>query len=47
MSPNEIRALENMNSYEGGDAYDLPLASNIKPQEPQQQAQNNNEYEPS
>ena len=47
MSPNEIRALENMNSYEGGDAYDLPLASNIKPQEPQQQAQNNNEDEPS
>lgn len=33
MSPNEIRALENMNSYEGGDQYDLPLASNIKPEQ--------------
>ena len=45
MSPNEIRALENMNSYEGGDAYDLPLASNIKPQEPQQAA-NDTDNEP-
>lgn len=44
MSPNEIRALENMNSYEGGDAYDLPLASNIKPQEPAQ-AENNTSNE--
>jgi HK97 family phage portal protein len=44
MSPNEIRALENMNSYEGGDRYDLPLASNIKPQEPQSD-QNSNEDE--
>jgi HK97 family phage portal protein len=32
MSPNEIRELENMNGYEGGDAYNLPLASNIKPE---------------
>jgi len=30
MSPNEIRIKENMNPYEGGDSYELPLASNIK-----------------
>lgn len=28
ISPNEIRALENMNPYEGGDVYGMPLASN-------------------
>ncbi|MCP9237149.1 phage portal protein [Lewinella sp. JB7] len=32
MSPNEIRALENMAPYEGGDRYDMPLASNVKPE---------------
>jgi HK97 family phage portal protein len=31
ISPNEIRAMENMSPYEGGDRYDLPLASNQKP----------------
>ncbi|MEM6397492.1 MAG: phage portal protein [Bacteroidota bacterium] len=31
MSPNEIRGLEGMNAYEGGDDYDKPLASNAKP----------------
>ncbi len=30
MSPNEIRIKENMNPYDGGDSYELPLASNIK-----------------
>ena len=30
MSPNEIRVKENLNPYEGGDSYELPLASNIK-----------------
>ena len=30
MSPNEIRIKENMNPFEGGDSYELPLASNIK-----------------
>tara|TARA_X000001316_G_scaffold10391_1_gene3224 strand:+ start:661 stop:1902 length:1242 start_codon:yes stop_codon:yes gene_type:complete len=30
MNPNEIRGLENMNSYEGGDEYGMPLASNTK-----------------
>jgi HK97 family phage portal protein len=30
MSPNEIRVKENMNPYEGGESYNLPLASNIK-----------------
>lgn len=30
ISPNEIRIKENMNPYEGGDSYELPLASNIK-----------------
>ena len=39
ISPNEIRALENMNPYEGGDEYGMPLASNsteggAAPQEP-------------
>lgn len=28
ISPNEIRALENMNPYDGGDVYGMPLASN-------------------
>ncbi len=32
MSPNEIRALENMAPYDGGDRYDMPLASNVKPE---------------
>jgi HK97 family phage portal protein len=30
MSPNEIRIKENMNPYDGGDSFELPLASNIK-----------------
>jgi len=30
INPNEIRRLENMNPYEGGDQYGLPLASNVK-----------------
>lgn len=30
MSPNEIRIKENMNPYDGGESYSLPLASNIK-----------------
>lgn len=30
LSPNEIRVKENMNPYEGGESYNLPLASNIK-----------------
>ena len=30
LSPNDIRALENMNPYEGGEEYGLPLASNTK-----------------
>lgn len=30
MSPNEIRVKENMNPYDGGESYNLPLASNIK-----------------
>ena len=28
INPNEIRALENMNPYDGGDVYGMPLASN-------------------
>ena len=32
MSPNEVRQLEGLNPYEGGDRYDLPLASNVKPE---------------
>ena len=32
LSPNEIRKLENMNGYDGGDQYGLPLASNVKEQ---------------
>ena len=28
MNPNEVRALENMNPYEGGNDYDKPLVSN-------------------
>lgn len=39
ISPNEIRALENMNPYDGGDVYGMPLASNST--EPTQ-AQNSN-----
>ena len=35
MSPNEVRALEGMDPYEGGDRYDLPLASNVKPENQQ------------
>jgi hypothetical protein len=36
ISPNEVRALENMNPYEGGDAYGMPLASNsTEPAQPQ------------
>lgn len=30
ISPNEVRKLENMNGYDGGDEYGMPLASNIK-----------------
>lgn len=30
ISPNEVRKLENMNGYDGGDQYGMPLASNIK-----------------
>lgn len=30
INPNEIRALENMNPYEGGDEYGKPFASNVK-----------------
>ena len=30
LNPNEIRQLENMNPYEGGDEYGQPLASNAK-----------------
>jgi HK97 family phage portal protein len=30
ISPNEIRIKENMNPYDGGDSFELPLASNIK-----------------
>lgn len=30
ISPNEIRNLENMDPYDGGEEYNLPLASNIK-----------------
>ena len=28
INPNEIRALENMNPYDGGDVFGMPLASN-------------------
>jgi len=35
ISPNEIRAHEGMNPYPGGDAFDLPMASNAKPQQQQ------------
>jgi HK97 family phage portal protein len=38
ISPNEIRALENMNPYDGGDQFGLPLASNST--EPVQPADN-------
>jgi len=34
ISPNEIRIKENMNPYDGGDSYELPLASNIKKEVP-------------
>lgn len=40
ISPNEVRALENMNPYEGGDAYGMPLASNSS--EPAQPQNNDN-----
>jgi len=33
MNANEIRALENMNAYEGGDDYAAPLVSNMKEKE--------------
>lgn len=33
ISPNEIRKMENMNPYQGGDRFDLPFASNIKTSE--------------
>lgn len=32
LSPNEIRAFENQNPYDGGDEYGQPLASNAKPE---------------
>jgi HK97 family phage portal protein len=35
LSPNEIRALENMNPYDGGDQYGMPLASNSTEPAPQ------------
>lgn len=31
MSPNEVREMEEMNPYDGGDTYDKPLASNTAP----------------
>lgn len=33
LSPNEIRQMENMNPYPGGDAFGLPLASNSQTQQ--------------
>lgn len=33
ISPNEVRGFENMNPYEGGEKYGMPLASNIKQQD--------------
>lgn len=32
INPNEIRSLENMNPYDGGDVFGMPLASNSKEQ---------------
>lgn len=32
LNPNEIRAHENMNPYDGGDEYGMPMASNVKPE---------------